>query len=116
MESLTMEIIAYDSGHIKDFFCHVPNGTCRLTVYDTCPSVMFLSTLIVNEECRKQGIGTAILEEVEKIAKKSGCDVISLQVTHNSWMKDWYLRKGFIPVADGYDSDNIIMSKFVEGE
>ena len=114
MESLTMEIIAYDRGHSMDFFCHVPNGTCRLTIYDTCPSVMFLSTLIVNEKCRKQGIGTAILEEVEKIAKESGCDVISLQVKHNSWMKDWYLRNGFIPVADGYNYNNVIMSKFVE--
>ena len=52
--------------------------------------------------------------EVDKIAQETGCDVISLQVENNSWMKDWYLRKGFIPVADGYDSNNVIMSKFID--
>ena len=109
-----METIAYNSEYGMDIFCHVQNGMCRLTVYDTCPSVMFLSTLVVNEKCRKQGIGTTILEEVDKIAQETGRDVISLQVENNTWMKDWYLRKGFIPVADGYDSNNVIMSKFVE--
>lgn len=108
-----METIAYNSDYGLDIFCHVPNGTCRLTIYKNCPSVMFLSTLVVNEKCRKQGIGTAILEKVDKIAQEHGCNVISLQVQHNSWMEDWYLRKGFVPVADGYDSDNVIMSKFV---
>lgn len=109
-----MEIV-HDSNseYGVDMFCHIPHGSCRLTISPRCPSVLWLSTVTVDENHRKQGVGTQILKEVEKVAADNGCTVISLQTWTNSWQQAWYARHGFIPVADGYDNDMVMMSKFI---
>lgn len=94
-----------------DMFCHVPYGSCRLTISPRCPNVLWLSTLVVDENHRKQGVGTLMLKEVEKVAADNGCSVISLQTWTDSWQQKWYSRHGYNVIADGYDEDMVMMSK-----
>lgn len=97
----------------RDIFCYCDGGTCRLSISYNCTNVIFFSNLVVDESCRNRGIGNALLEEAEKIGRNIGCNVITLDVKYNSWMREWYERKGYIPVRY-FDSDEyIVMSKFL---
>ncbi len=53
-------------------------GGCIAEAYEYHWSRMFLDTLWVEERCRRQGIGSMILREVERIAKEKGCRVVTL--------------------------------------
>lgn len=109
-----MEIVRDNNSEYGiDMFCHVPYGSCRLTISPKCKNVLWLSTVVVDENHRRQGVGTRMLQEVEKVASDNGCTVISLQTWVNSWQQAWYAKHGYIPVADGYDTDMVMMSKFL---
>ena len=106
-------VVDHSEKYGVDMFCHVPHGACRLTISPLCTSVLWVSSVIVDEDHRKQGIGTHMLKEIEKVAAEKGCKVISLQTWVNSFQQKWYARHGYIPVADGYDTDMVMMSKMV---
>lgn len=63
--------------------------------YHDDPSTLFLSDLSVDPEHRKQGIGNLILNIAEDVARQTGADSISLWVEKDSWMSEWYQRKGY---------------------
>lgn len=106
-------VVDHNEKYGVDMFCHVPHGTCRLTISPLYPSVLWVSSVIVDKNHRKQGIGTHMLKEVEKVAADNGCKVISLQTWVNSFQQKWYARHGYIPVAEGYDADMVMMSKML---
>ncbi|MBR6829811.1 MAG: GNAT family N-acetyltransferase [Paludibacteraceae bacterium] len=106
-----MDIVVDHNEYGIDMLCHVPHGSCRLTISPRCPNVLFLSSVVVDENHRAQYIGTQMLKEIEKVAVDNGCSVISLQTWANSWKQEWYSRHGYIVVADGYDDRMVMMSK-----
>jgi len=59
-----------------------------------CWNCLYIDVLWVKEEFRKEGYGSALLTEVEKIAKELGCKLIHLD-TFDFQAKDFYLRHGF---------------------
>lgn len=52
-------------------------GGCIAEAYEYHWSRMFLRALWVDERYRHQGIGSAIIREVERIARQKGCAVFS---------------------------------------
>ena len=66
-----------------------------LEIYENDPSTCILTHLLVDEDHRQRGYGTKALEQAEIIAKDLGCDVVQLMVETDSWMHDWYLRRGY---------------------
>jgi GNAT superfamily N-acetyltransferase len=59
-----------------------------------CWDCMYIDILWVNEEFRKEGCGSVLLNEAEKIAKEKGCKLVHLD-TFDFQAKDFYLKHGY---------------------
>ena len=59
-----------------------------------CWNCLYIDVLWVKEEFRKQGYGSLLLNEVEKIAKEKGCKLIHLD-TFDFQGKDFYIKHGY---------------------
>lgn len=65
---------------------------CYAKMY--CWNVIYIDILWVDERYRKHGLGSKLLEEIEKIAKEQNCSLIHLD-TFDFQAKDFYLRQGY---------------------
>lgn len=82
--------------------------------FEDKPNTLFLSNLIVNENNRKQGYGTELINEAISYAKDHYCDTVSLEVDENEiWLLTWYKKLGFIIVGYGYMDNYLLMSKYI---
>lgn len=59
-------------------------------------SAVILSSLKVEPDYRKKGIGTLLQEVREQIGRDVKATHCNLRVKKSSWMHDWYLRRGYI--------------------
>lgn len=59
-----------------------------------CWNCLYIDVLWVKVEFRKYGYGSALLNEVEKIAKEKGCKLIHLD-TFDFQAKDFYIKHGY---------------------
>ena len=59
-----------------------------------CWNCLYVDVLWVKEQYRKEGYGSILLNEVEKIAKEKGCNLIHLD-TFDFQAKDFYLKHGY---------------------
>jgi GNAT superfamily N-acetyltransferase len=59
-----------------------------------CWNCFYIQMLWVREDLRKNGYGSALLNEVEKIAKEKECKLIHLD-TFDFQAKDFYLKHGY---------------------
>jgi GNAT superfamily N-acetyltransferase len=59
-----------------------------------CWKCLYIDILWVSEDFRKEGLGTALLKEVEKSAKEHGCNLVHLD-TFDFQAKDFYVKNGF---------------------
>ncbi|MCW6108971.1 GNAT family N-acetyltransferase [Clostridium sporogenes] len=59
-----------------------------------CWNCIYIDVLWVKEEYRKDGLGTKLLKELEKIAKEKDCHLIHLD-TFDFQAKDFYIRHGY---------------------
>lgn len=59
-----------------------------------CWNCLYIDVLWVKEEFRKEGYGSVLLNEVEKIAKEKGCKLIHLD-TFDFQAKDFYIKHGY---------------------
>lgn len=92
-----------------DLFITSACGLCRITIPSKTPTVAFLSTMVVDGKYRHRGIGNKLLDNAKLIAKEYSCDVLTLQC-EEGWRVDWYKRKGFVIIGEGYDPNMILMS------
>ena len=67
-------------------------GGCLAEVY--CWKIMFIDILWFDEAYRKQGLGSQMLQEMERIAREKNCTLIHLD-TYDFQAKDFYLKHGF---------------------
>jgi len=72
------------------------NGDILAGIISTlfCWNCLYIDVLWVKEELRKDGYGSALLNEVEKIAKEKGCKLIDLD-TFDFQAKDFYIKHGY---------------------
>ena len=107
-----MEEIRDINNESVDHFFFDRYGTVRMTHdYIMHEDVCFLSTLIVDCDHRGRGHGNRLLAFAEKKAREWRNTCVTLQVKHDSWMRDWYARRGYHEVAPGYDEGMVLMSK-----
>lgn len=59
-----------------------------------CWNCLYIDSLWVKEAHRKEGLGSKLLNEVEKIAKEKGCHLIHLD-TFDFQAKDFYIKHGY---------------------
>ena len=72
------------------------NASCGVHVFDTEKNVAVVSDLYVQESCRNKGYATAMLDYCVEIAKSQGCNEILLRSDNDDWVREWYMRKGFV--------------------
>ena len=65
---------------------------CIATIY--CWKILYVELLWVDEAYRKCGLGTTLLNELEKAALEADCSLIHLD-TFDFQAKDFYLKHGF---------------------
>jgi GNAT superfamily N-acetyltransferase len=59
-----------------------------------CWNCLYVDVLWVKEEYRKDGLGSKLLKEIEKVAKEKDCHLIHLD-TFDFQAKDFYLKHGY---------------------
>lgn len=65
---------------------------CLAKMY--CWRVIYIDILWVDDNHRKQGLGTKLLKEIERVAEEENCTLIHLD-TFDFQAKDFYLRHGY---------------------
>lgn len=65
---------------------------CYAKMY--CWNIIYIDILWVDERYRKQGLGSKLLEQIEKIAVERKCSLIHLD-TFDFQAKDFYLKHGY---------------------
>ena len=64
----------------------------------TAFKILYVSTVFVDEEYRRNGLGAILIKEVEKRAKELGANMIRLD-TFNWQGKDFYISQGYEQVG-----------------
>ena len=91
-------------------------GGCIATAYEYHWSRVLLDDLWVDERYRRQGIGSMILREAERIAREKGCRVVTLG-TASYMARPFYEKHGYtvfttLKQANGYISYSLV--KYLE--
>lgn len=84
---------------------------CRIAWYDDDPDTVYIDSLSVNKDMRQRGIARHILTMLETVGCRLGAKQCRLSVIVNSWIYDWYKRRGYIDYSDHDDSHFIWMQK-----
>lgn len=93
--------VALDNGIIVGFIFF------SVLTWDT-HNVMFIDEFVVDSKYRGRGIGTSLLEKVEKIAEKKGVNHLQLISNTKSKAFNLYLNKGY------RKSDLVVMNKVIK--
>lgn len=110
LESTDEEIGFIDKGIVEFNFSQVPftqkpafipinriikdiNGTVLAGINSVlyCWNCLYIDILWVKDEYRNSGFGSALLDEVEKMAKEKGCTLVHLD-TFDFQAKDFYIK------------------------
>jgi GNAT superfamily N-acetyltransferase len=67
------------------------NASCTIWL-DEAPTIC---DLYVNEDQRRQGLATEMLQMCEDLVKAEGYPGVFLYADEGSWLVDWYERKGY---------------------
>ncbi len=83
----------------------------RLYQYSDDSTTVYLDWLSVDKEFRRQGIGTELQEIREKIGVELGANTSCLSVQKDTWMHNWYKRRGYEDWKDDENDENFIWMK-----
>lgn len=97
-------------GHVWHILTNDGYGLCNLEFDEDNDDELFIYGLSVYESARHNGIGTALINQCERMARKGEFDRIALDVdkTDNKLI-DWYTRLGYTKVSE--DEYNFKMVK-----
>jgi GNAT superfamily N-acetyltransferase len=86
-------------------------GFGRLYMYNDELDTIYLDMLSVSEEQRKQKIGTDLQKIREDIGRELGANESHLWVVKDSWMFEWYKRRGYVHFDDFDGEENAVWMK-----
>lgn len=106
--------------HMTLYLLTTDDGSVQLGIYDKpCEDNVqaYICKLWVDEEYRRKGIATALLNTAEELARRENMTAVYLdwngRVTPR-WTLDWYFRREYNDVAFG--KDNALMKLTLKGE
>ena len=118
VEDIESRLSAFDESHIT----YKMNGSIRIGMeengrliagLDACVTafkILYVSTVFVDEEYRRKGIGAQLIHEMEKRAAAMGVNAIRLD-TFNWQGKEFYEALGYTAVGH-YDHDEDGFSEY----
>lgn len=74
-----------------------------LYMYDDDENTMYLSNIFVKRSERNQGLGDSILMSADELARRVNAKQIILTVKDDSFMHNWYKRRGYEDLEDNYE-------------
>ena len=74
-------------------------------------STVYLSNLLVNPNCRNKGIGEQLQKMREQIGKDLNANTSCLWVKKETWMHEWYKRRGYSDLNDHNQEGFIWMTR-----
>jgi GNAT superfamily N-acetyltransferase len=83
----------------------------RIYWFNDDNTTIYLDWLSVDENVRRKGIGTELQEMREGIGLQLGATIVCLWVRKNTWMYDWYHRRGYQDWKDHKTEENAIWMK-----
>lgn len=96
----------YSKTEITDFgkitYWSDKNNTLRFALYSYSDDnkFLYLSNVYVSPELRGRGFGDRVLDFAFEKAKDLNYKKLCLNVKKDSWVEDWYKRRGFVPFED----------------
>ena len=84
---------------------------CRIAWDDDDPDTVYIDSLSVDKDMRQRGIARHILTMLETVGCLLGAKQCRLSVIVNSWIYDWYKRRGYVDYSDHDDNRFIWMQK-----
>ena len=83
-------------GSSTKFITDDASGTVSLTFNDDEDEVAYLWGLVVEEQSRKQGLGSLLMDAAESYAREKGYEYTKLCAElRTPWIIDWYERRGY---------------------
>ena len=97
-DSLSPIFVAEVDGQVLGYaFCQLQEIRGSLLLHDR--KSLYIDDLCVEESCRKQGVGRALLDHVTLFARERGCDSITLNVwALNETALGFYEKNGLLPL------------------
>lgn len=86
-------------------------AVCKLSWWDNDLTTIYLDWLSIDNSIKRQGIGTYLQELREDIGRKLGATTAFLQVRKDTWMRDWYKRRGYVDYIDSATDSKFIWMK-----
>ncbi|MDD6210536.1 MAG: GNAT family N-acetyltransferase [Bacteroidales bacterium] len=80
----------------------------RLYRYNDDPNTVYLDCLSVDENARRHGVGTELQEIRENIGRSMGANISCLWVEKDTWMHDWYKKRGYKDLRDNENEEGAI--------
>jgi len=87
------------------------NAFGRIYWYNDDDKTVYLDFLSVDDHARKNGFGTKMQEIREDIGRILGANTSCLYVVADSWMYNWYKRRGYVDCTEHGDDNLIWMEK-----
>ncbi len=104
-----MELVVFENewwwGHSTTFITTDGKATVVLSVRKDSPEWGYISSFMVHDSVRRQGIGTALMKETEERARQKGLKYLYLQADKSKFVKEWYERLGFVDKGDAEDTE-----------
>ena len=85
-------------------------GACIYRYFDDS-SMVYLSNLVVYPQFRNKGIGEKLQVEREQIGQDIGAEYACLWVKEETWMHEWYKRRGYSDFKDHEEKGFVWMTK-----
>ena len=86
-------------------------GSAVIYIYHDDPDVAYIGNVVVYKKMREKGFGSILLDFVEKIVAKFGCNSYILKAAKESKNYDWYKRRGYIDYTQDKNIEFIWMRK-----
>lgn len=80
----------------------------RIYWFNDDNTTVYLDWLSVDEDIRRQGVGTKLQIMREKMGVELGAATSCLWVVKDTWMHDWYKRRGYEDGMDYNGEENAI--------
>ena len=113
LEDIENRLEEYDESHITyrmegSIHIGIKENNQLIAGLDACMTafkIMYVSTVFVNEEYRRQGYGTILMKEMESRAKRMGANTIRLD-TFDWQGKEFYEALGYKLVGNYSNNDD----------